>query len=636
MTHSLHIALLGGLSTSLVLAIAFLQISGRWGHLSYIRYWAFALAFWALRLGAGLISPVTGLEAAGIIAEFFHGLTSLFILLGSLKLVGQGAPKLLVLLYTVLIAGWISISTVYINTFWIKNLPLYVISSGMLFLSARVFYILHRRQPGTGYGNAAIAASIWAFHKLDYPWLGNLPEAAPAGFLFTQTIFVYLTVSLIMISLNRQKGLVARLAYRAAYNAEHDLLTGLPNRKAFQARLSRQIHKGGRIQVLILDIRNFRQINDAWGRKAADDILREVADRLSLKSGSSGFVSRLGGKEFAVLSYQGMNGSDLAGRILSEFKRPVEIQGRHIRLEMKIGSAVFPDDAGTTDEIIRNAGTALSDARVSGIRHRMYAELKSSAALSRMELQRDFFSAIQLRQLHVVYQPQFSIKTGRITGAEALVRWQHPKYGTVSPDVFIPLAEAGEQINALGDFVFTQILTDIKKYGWPQNIRIAMNLSPRQFTEENLIHGLMPLLENSGIDSSRIEFEITENALFYDENSVLSLIHKLHERGIILSIDDFGTGYSSLNMIKRLPVDRIKIDRSFVRDMLISDSDRAMVEMMIMIGHSFKLEVIAEGVEEEGQLEQLRLHNCDIVQGYLTGKPVHAEELTAMLKTRSA
>ncbi|MCC6345886.1 MAG: EAL domain-containing protein [Nitrospirales bacterium] len=425
------------------------------------------------------------------------------------------------------------------------------------------------------------------------------------------------------------------------YQANHDLLTGLPNRMLFTELLILGISQASRsrkrLAVLFLDLDRFKNINDSLGHHAGDQLLKEVAVRLLSPVRESDTVARMGGDEFVLLLPDIVHAGDvdtIVRKIMDAFQTPFSIGGNEVHISTSIGVSVYPDAGEYAEELIKNADIAMYYAKEQGrSNYQFYSPEMNIRTLERMILENSLRQTLDRGELVVYYQPQVESYTCRIVSAEALVRWQHPDLGLLNPLQFIPIAEETGLIMSLDEWVLRTACAQIREWqeeGCPA-IGITVNLSARQFQKPGLAEMLFRILRETGLDPACLWLEITEGIAMKDVGFTIQTLGKLAEGGIRFSLDDFGTGYSSLSYLKRLPVQKVKIDKSFVSHLAESQDDRAIIAAVITLSHSLHRGVIAEGVETREQLEILRAAGCDEVQGFLFGKPVPAEAFKEML-----
>jgi diguanylate cyclase (GGDEF)-like protein len=424
-----------------------------------------------------------------------------------------------------------------------------------------------------------------------------------------------------------------------SHMARHDALTNLPNRTLFREQLEEALWRTKRndhIAVLCLDLDHFKGINDSLGHPIGDDLLREVAGRLTDCVREGDTVCRLGGDEFAIVqigSDRQTSPTNLASRLIEVVSAPYNIQGHQITIGVSIGVAVAPDDGSDPDQLLKNADLALYRAKEDGGGIFHFFEIGMDArAQARRLLEIDLRGALLRSEFLVYYQPIQNLKADRVVGFEALVRWNHPLRGMIAPLNYIPLAEETGLIVPLGDWVLRTACSDAA--GWSQDVCVAVNLSPAQFKSRSLVPSVVSALEDSGLPACRLELEITESVLLQDSDATLATLHKLRSLGVRISMDDFGTGYSSLSYLRSFPFDKIKIDRSFVSELATRDDSMAIVRAVTGLGKSLGISTTAEGVETKEQLAHLRLVGCTEVQGYLFSPPRPAGDVESMLANR--
>lgn len=432
-----------------------------------------------------------------------------------------------------------------------------------------------------------------------------------------------------------------RAEERIQYLATHDSLTGLPNRELFSRMLDLTINAARRYDrrfaVFFVDLDRFKIINDTLGHGAGDVLLVEIANRLTQCSRSSDVVARLGGDEFVVLVQQVDDREQAAAaarKILSTVIQPVTIRDRECRVTASIGICMFPADAGDEHTLMKHADSAMYRAKAEGKNtHQFYSKEFKSHALDRLELETALQRALERDELSLHYQAKVEFRTGAISGVEALLRWTHPRFGSVAPMHFIPIAEETGLILQIGKWVLQTACA--QNVAWQRSglppVCISVNLSPRQFADENLLSDLDDILRDTGMDPALLELEITESMVMGSIDRAVAQLRAIKERGVRLAIDDFGTGYSSLSQIKRFPIDTLKVDRSFIRDLASDTEDQEITKAIISMGRTLSLSVVAEGVETRQQHGFLRNHACDEMQGYYFSKPVAPERFAELL-----
>jgi diguanylate cyclase (GGDEF)-like protein/PAS domain S-box-containing protein len=436
---------------------------------------------------------------------------------------------------------------------------------------------------------------------------------------------------------------------RVRYLATHDELTGLPNRALFSELLGHAIEKARRHKrqcaVVFLDLDRFKIVNDSLGHSAGDQLLKEVADRLRQSARKSDCIARLGGDEFVLLLEDVTDSSVSAGvakKILSSLLVPVRIARHECRVTGSIGIATYPLDATDAPTLMKHADMAMYRAKEEGKNNcQFYSAETSPMSVENLLLESHLARALERKEFAIQYQPKVDIRTGEIRGAEALLRWWNPELGTVSPAHFIPVAEDTGLIVPIGKWVMKTACE--QNMAWQHRglrpIVMSVNLSPRQFKDPMLLHDIAEVLQRTGMAPELLELEITESMIMHNLDQAAQKAAAIKGLGVRLAIDDFGTGYSSLSQLKRFPIDTLKVDRSFIRDVEISEDDRVITQAIISLAKALDVSVVAEGVETKAQLDFLRDHGCDEMQGYYFSKPCHpdafAEFLAAEVARRS-
>ncbi|MGH8807486.1 MAG: EAL domain-containing protein [Noviherbaspirillum sp.] len=425
------------------------------------------------------------------------------------------------------------------------------------------------------------------------------------------------------------------------YVAAHDSLTGLPNRSMFQQALEHALSRAARyneeLAVLFIDLDRFKIVNDSFGHGAGDELLQTCARRLSACLRESDIVARFGGDEFGVMMEKFASIDDVLGvarKILDAVGRPFEIQGQEFLVTASIGISVFPNDGRNIEALLKNADVAMYRGKQAGNSYELYSSQMNEQSLRRVSMESSLRHAIERDELILHYQPKLDLRSGRIVGAEALVRWQHPEWGMVPPVQFIPLAEETGLIIDIGNWVLKTACAQNRAWqeqGLP-HMCIAVNLSARQFGYGCLLQDIAAILADTGIAPDCLELEITESMMMQNAEHSIGLLRELKAMGIKLSIDDFGTGYSSLAYLRRLPIDCVKIDRFFIKDIPHEADDVAVTKGIISLAHNLRLRVIAEGIETAAQHDFLQASGCDEIQGYYFSKPMAAPQLAALLQ----
>ncbi|PQO97515.1 diguanylate phosphodiesterase [Pseudomonas frederiksbergensis] len=424
--------------------------------------------------------------------------------------------------------------------------------------------------------------------------------------------------------------------------AHYDPLTNLINRRGFNQifaeKLIEKTNEGGMLAVMFLDIDHFKRINDSLGHDAGDELLKVLASHIKASVRShEDVVARFGGDEFCILIslYDREEARQMAQRVMLKMKEPIELSGRRMVMTTSIGISLFPEDGKTCEELLKNADLALYQSKDCGRNalHFFSTNLKTRATLE-LQLEEELRHALRENTgLMLYYQPIYDLRTGQVTKLEALVRWQHPVHGLLTPDRFIAIAEANGLIADLDNWVLRKACEDLGELSRHdcENLKIAVNCSPLNLAREELANEIEQALHLFGVAPQRLELEVTENALMGNISNTLVLLRQIRALGVSLSIDDFGTGYSSLAYLRRLPLNTLKIDRSFIQDIPKATQDMEIVQAIIVMAHTLHLQVVTEGVETFEQYDFLQRHGCDFVQGYLLSRPVPLAELRPVL-----
>lgn len=423
--------------------------------------------------------------------------------------------------------------------------------------------------------------------------------------------------------------------------AYYDVVTGLPNRGMFLERLHQTLAQAQRdkdkVNLIFLDLDNFKDINDTQGHDVGDKLLRSVAERLSACMRDSDVLARLGGDEFVVVCPTVNAQESVAAviqRIMAIFKAPFEIEGRQIYTSASIGIAVYPDDSQDASTLFRCADTAMYQAKNDGrAQYRFFSAELNQKIIQRVALEHSLRKGMEREEFFLHYQPLWDLKSAKMVGVEVLLRWQSSEYGLMPPATFISLLEDSGLINNVGEWVLRTACIQMREWTKTEHheMKMAVNVSGRQLKHPGFLEMLTTIIQETGVDPTNLELEFTESVIMENAEKTVEIFRKVREMGIRLSIDDFGTGYSSLNYLKHFPVDRIKIDRSFVVDINRNESDAAIIEAIVSMAQSLNLRVIAEGVENSDQLDSLTRLGCDEVQGFYLAMPMHAEALAKIL-----
>jgi diguanylate cyclase (GGDEF)-like protein/PAS domain S-box-containing protein len=435
---------------------------------------------------------------------------------------------------------------------------------------------------------------------------------------------------------------VQDMSRQMIHSAQHDPLTGLPNRILLNDRINQAIahaaRQGQQIAVLFLDLDHFKHINDSLGHAIGDKLLQSIAGRLELCIRGSDTVSRQGGDEFVVLVTEMKEPKAAlisANRLLAAVAAPHGIHGHDLHITASIGVSIYPDDGLDAETLIKNADTAMYQAKKNGPQsHQFFQQSMSVRAVERQSIEESLRRAMERDEFTLHYQPKINLATGAITGVEALIRWTHPERGMIPPGLFIPVAEDTGLILPIGGWVLRQACAQAKAWrnaGLP-DVTMAVNVSAMEFKDAKFIENLFNILNETATDPAVLRLELTESVLMKDAEAAITVLRSLRKRGIEVAIDDFGTGYSSLSYLQRFPIDELKIDQSFVRQIGSADGDTAIVTAVISMARSLHLRVVAEGVETPEELAFLREQQCDEVQGYYFSKPLPAPLLAGLLR----
>jgi diguanylate cyclase (GGDEF)-like protein len=481
----------------------------------------------------------------------------------------------------------------------------------------------------TGRGSEEVAAAALRLGVSDYlikdaAYLDKLPAVLERAYIHAE--------------LNRER---ARLHYLASY----DVLTGLPNRVEFHDRATQALSRAERRQescaLLLVDLDNFKMVNDSFGHAAGDVLLQSFAQRLLKVVRQEDICCRFGGDEFLVLQL----GTSLAGgagrvaeRIAEMLEQGFSVGSHDIVVNASIGISLFPQDGRDVDSLVKNADTAMYKAKAGGRNHfRFFDATMNLEVTERFSLEADLRRALDRDELFLVFQPQVDLRTGRALGVEALLRWRHPQRGLVEPERFIPVAESSGLIVPLGEWVLEAACRRLREWiaeGVPP-VRMAVNLSARQFRSRGLVASIESMLRHYAVPARRLELDLTETTVADDHRAAARTLERLKNVGVELAVDDFGTGYSSLSHLKHYPLDRLKIDRGFVGDIGHDPNDAAIAAAVVSLALALDLEAVAEGVETPEQLDFLRRRNCHIAQGFLISRPLEAESATLWLTENS-
>ncbi|MBE9565074.1 MAG: EAL domain-containing protein, partial [Proteobacteria bacterium] len=426
------------------------------------------------------------------------------------------------------------------------------------------------------------------------------------------------------------------------FQAYHDLLTKLPNRALLNDRLSLAINQAKRenekLAVMFLDLDRFKNINDSLGHMIGDELLQQVSVRLKECIRSADTLARFGGDEFTLMLPKLHNGqedaSKLAEKITNTLKQPFNVDGHELYVSASIGIALYPQDGTNIDSLIKHADVAMYHVKGQGKNgYQFYSNEMNVPYIERLSMDTGIHKALDNNEFNLVYQPQVNLRTGEIVGVEALLRWEHPEHGPISPSEFIPFAEESGLIIDIGNWVLKTACEELSKWrtaGLPE-IRMSVNISARQLMEENIVQNIIDILKDYNVPGQCLELEITEHAIMNDMDSMIRKLKELSAHDITIAIDDFGTGYSSLSYLHKLPIHTLKIDRTFLKESRINKGDNTIINTIVAMAKGLDLNVIAEGVESQAQLEYLREIDCSEAQGFLFGKPLPSNVISQLL-----
>ncbi len=429
------------------------------------------------------------------------------------------------------------------------------------------------------------------------------------------------------------------------HQVEHDVLTGLPNRNLLQDRLAQAIKKasrdGGVLGVIFVDIDKFKSINDTLGHDAGDVLLKTIASRMQSSIRETDTVARLSGDEFIVLLDGCKDISDIfvaIKKLVNAFQSPLTLANESFKVTMSMGVSVYPHDGESVIGLLKNADIAMYKAKMEGRnRYKFFDQAMNQETNEHLEVEKSLYKALANDEFELYYQPQINLQTDKIVGVEALIRWNHPTKGLLSPAYFIHIAEESELIIEIGNWVTKAAMVQIKL--WQEAGlnpgKMAINFAGKQLESPKLISTFISLLKETHCKASWIELEIVERFIMKDTTKSVALLNRLRELGVDISIDDFGTGHSSLSYLKKLPITKLKIDQSFVQNLEESKEDRAIARTIIELGRGLGLKVLAEGVESEGQRDFIYANGCELMQGYLFSRPLRAEQMENLLKSQN-
>jgi diguanylate cyclase (GGDEF)-like protein len=496
---------------------------------------------------------------------------------------------------------------------------------------------------------ALINSSLAIGPCCQHPWLTGRLLAAGATAAGSAALTVALVLAICSAKLAQRASYHARdlaeVHARLQYLATHDLLTGLPNRQKFNDRMAESLgdakRDGRAVAVAVLDIDRFSAINHSLGRGVGDWMLTELSRRIRAVIPNADTLARLGGDEFAILIDNVMGraqAQSVTAAVLSSFDTPFLVNGIEVRVRPSIGASVWPEDGRSGDDLLAHAEAAMTVAKQRGGGEVLFFQPGMTDSMQeRLALENDLRRALGAGEFEIYYQPEICTRTGRVASVEALLRWRHPTKGLIGPNSFISLAEETGLMIPLGEWVLREVCRQARAWQIElgSSVPLAVNLSATQFRHQNLLQVIRSALDDSGLAASALEIELTESALMPNAEEAAGVLKQLRKLGVCVAIDDFGTGYSSLSYLRRFPINKLKIDRSFIRDLTTSPTDESIVRAIVSLARSVGLQVVAEGIETAEQLEFVTALGCDQWQGYLCCPPESAALLEDMLRNQS-
>ena len=657
--------------TALVMAILLLGFLQQYRK-SYLRHWTLswtALAAYqvasTIGMGLGLSSNVASSHPIRIVTAILSGmlgyLSIAWLLFGIYELLRRRPVRLRAYWQTLtgvaafgavaalLFIGGDAVSS---KRYFVRVGIRALIASIAYLVSSIAFWQVRKRRSGVGFTMFSAVLLLYSLQQayqvgltIGWTFFSQAEASLYLGYIgfLLQAI---LGMSMIACLLEDEREASELATTEMEHLAYHDALTGLPNRPLFMDRLIMALAQAARVNqkvaVFFLDLDRFKDINDSLGHSTGDGLLKAVAERIRRCVREGDTVSRFGGDEFTLMIPTVDHIEDaakIAQKIIETLKIPFSINDHELFVTTSIGISLFPIDGSDPETLVRNADTAMYRAKDQGRdNYQLYAPAMNARALERLALENMLRKALSHRDFVLFYQPVVDIKSKNVVGVEALIRWQHPELGLLSPAHFISAAETSGLIIPIGDWVLRTACKQTKI--WQKKIdpelTVAVNLSARQFQQPNLTEQIAEALEETGLEAKYLELEITESNAMQNADNTIYTLRELKALGVRISMDDFGTGYSSLNYLKRFPIDTLKLDQSFVREITSNPTDAAIAMAVIAMAHTLNLKVIGEGVEKEDQFEFLQKRGCDYIQGYLFSPPLAVENLEAYLSERKA
>lgn len=631
-------------TTSIIIIYVYLYSISK---VKWIKTWSIGWTFYLVCQAIMFSVLITNnFSIAYIIRQIFMIISSIFFLRGTresfnLKEEGKWNKMCIFCLF------WVIVSPIIKMPLIIQIAPIQIII-GIMFMNIGITTVKCKPREDKLHFIVGWSFIIWGLHKVDYIFLYNIAEFAPWGYFFTTILQYTIVVSIILLyfyDMKKQledKELEYKESEKRVYSmAYYDSLTELPNKVYLNTYLTEVVSKAkvdnNLIAVLFLDFDKFKNINDNLGHVIGDKLLKEIAVKLKALLGDKGFIARLGGDEFIIV-FEELKDKDhakeVAKKIIKEFKNPITIEGYELFSTVSIGVSMFPFDGEDSEALIKSADIAMYRAKDFGRdNYQFFTKEMKRTLFNAFNLANSLRHAIKRDELEVQYQPKIDICTGNIIGVEALLRWNHPILGYISPTDFIPIAEETGLILPIGQWILSKACKQNKAWheaGF-ENISMAVNISARQLQQPDFYEVVEEILRESKLDPHYLELEITESIAISNISRINKVLIRFKELGVNIAMDDFGTGYSALSCLNQLTLDILKIDQSFIRNLKDNPRNEEIAGAIIKMAHSLGLKVTAEGVEEYNDLEFLKNNNCDFFQGYYFSKPLPAKELENLL-----